>query len=294
MLKFQLHYVVDYAIMNKRVLEVAINEFFERTELDHQRDNIEAISSLFNEWLIFDFKLPSGQTYVTDYFSKNPDGFDNGLMDELKQIIETQHFDMFELQSLKRGEWMKVYGLLSGETYMVHERSGSQNAPFKGSFWGRVAKVNNQHLLVGSNPVFFPMTSTERSKKVYLEDKPDRLSPKDVLPFLLFRERSPSILDRKQMTVDELAKRRKSIGKRFNDLKKKYDFNASFEELIDFTYNEAYESNFGDYIIDVIKLGVPEDIVFDSYSLFDDVWNFFPHKKLHGKSPYEMYKQTYD
>lgn len=27
--------------------------------------------------------------------------------------------------------------------------------------------------------------------------------------------------------------------------------------------------------------------------LFNDIWNYFPHNKLGGKSPYEMFKKRY-
>ena len=293
MLKFQLRHVVAYATRNKQILQTAGEDFFGKTVLDTKNTEIDLVTGLFNEWLIFDFRLPPGQTVSIDYFLKNPDGFSEDLMDELRQITETQHFDMFELQSLKRGKWMKIYGLFSGKTYTVYEQSGSRNAPSKGSFWGRVARVNNRYILVGSNPVYLPMKSTDRLKQFYLENKPEKFSPKDVLPILLPRKTKPSIIEKKQMTVKELLEKRKSIKTRYATLEEKYAFAISFEDIVEFVYNEEYKTNFGDFMTDLVKLGIPEKVLFSSFNVFNDIWNFFPHKKLQGKSPYELYKQTY-
>lgn len=288
MLKFQLRHVVAYATSHKDSLKKAVEEFFEKKPIDPQMENIEAITGLFNEWYIFNFKPKTGTTFIADYFLKNPDGFSKELMEELCQIVETQHFDMFEIQSLKRGEWIKVYGLLSGETYSVSEYNGSLRAPERGTFWGRIAKVENKYIFVGSNPVYLPVSTSPRLKKFYSENKQEQFTPKHVLPILLPHKTKPSITQQPKLTQKELKNKRKDIEKKYNKLQAKYGFSISLEAILSFVNNENYKTNFADFTTDLVKLGIPERAAFISSELFNDIWNFFPHKKLKGKSPYEM------
>jgi len=48
---------------------------------------------------------------------------------------------MFEIEGA-RGQYVTAYGLYSGDTYRVFDKSLSSNFPGKGSFWNRIAKVN--------------------------------------------------------------------------------------------------------------------------------------------------------
>ncbi len=291
MLQIKLSKVVRYATQHDSMMRKAVEEFFGKTPIDPHMENIEAISGLFNEWLIFDFKVPSGTTFIVDYYFKNPDSISKEQLEELQQIIETQQFEMLEIQSIKRGEWLKVYGLHSGKNYTVYEHSGSLAAPEKGIFWGRIAKVHDKYILVGSNPMYFPITATPRLKKFYLDNKPVHFSPKDVLPLVLPQKARPSLNRKKQMSKKELEKKRASLKEQFEELQKDNSLSVSFESIASFVYNERYKTNFADFFTDLVKLGVPEKIVFSKTDLFNDIWNFFPHKLLNGKSPYEMYKE---
>ncbi len=293
MLQIRLSKIVRYATQHESIMRKAVEEFFGKTAIDPHMENIEAISGLFNEWLIFDFKMPSGATFIVDYYFKNPDSLSKKLLEELQQIIETQHFEMFELQSVKRGEWLKVYGLHSGKNYTVYEHSGSLKALEKGTFWGRIAKVHDKYILVGSNPMYFPTTSTPRLKKKFLENKPDHFSPKDVLPLVLPQKIKPSVFEKMQMTPYELEKKKGSLKERFEKIQKDNSLSVSFKDIVSFVYYEHYKTNFADFYADLVKLGVPEEIVFSKADLFNDIWNFFPHKSLNGKSPYDMYKEHY-
>jgi hypothetical protein len=288
MLQVKLSKVIRYATQHESMMLKAVEEFFGKTPIDPHMENIESISGLFNEWLIFDFKMPSGTTFIVDYYFKNPDSLPKEQLEELQQVIETQQFEMLELHSVKRGEWLKVYGLHSGKNYTVYEHSGSLAAPEKGTFWGRIAKVHDKHILVGSNPMYFPTTATPRLKKFYLDNKPDHFSPKDVLPLVLPQRAKPSLIEKKQMSKKELEKKRASLKEQFEKLQKDNSLSVSFESIVSFVYNEHYKTNFADFFTDLIKLGIPEKIVFFKADLFNDIWNFFPHKLLNGKSPHEI------
>ena len=270
MLQVKLSKVIRYATQHEPMMLKAVEEFFGKTPIDPHMENIEAISGLFNEWLIFDFKMPSGTTFIVDYYFKNPESLPKEQLEELQQIIETQQFEMLELQSIKRGEWLKVYGLRSGKNYTVYEHSGSLAAPDRGIFWGRIAKVHDKYILVGSNPMYFPTTATPRLKKFYLDNKPDHFSPKDVLPLVLPPRAKPSLNEKKQMSKKELEKKRASLKEQFENLQKDDSLSVSFENIVSFVYNEHYKTNFADFFADLVKLGVPEKIIF-STNLFNDI-----------------------
>lgn len=110
MLKIKLGKVIDYAYQKgEDVIRKAMAEFFGKIEVYPEMENFQNIQGLFHEWLIFEFELKSGASIISDYYFKNPDNLSRGLLDELKQIIETQFFDLLEIVDVEPGEWLKLY-----------------------------------------------------------------------------------------------------------------------------------------------------------------------------------------
>ena len=296
MLRFKLGKIVAYIGKSGVGIEKVADEFFKDIEIQPNMPNMDMISSLFNEWLIFDYKLPSNLTISADYYLKHPDNLPKDIMDELKQIIETQTYEMFELEHAKPGEYVIVYSLFGGKRYRVIERTFSQEAiGKKGSFFNRIAKVNGDYYFVGSNPVFFPITHTNRLKRFYLETGKTPLNSKDALRFLVLRSTDKQVnKDLEYLNMKNGIKiKREELKKEFTVLKKKYKVNVSFDKLIAFVYNEAYKDHFADFYKNITKIGIPEIIVIEDYKFFQDLWNFFPHSKLGGECPADKYKKTY-
>lgn len=293
MLNFRLRYVVAYIENSGVDIEKAAAEFFGDYEFDSELLDNEGISSLFNEWLIFDYKLPSGLTITADYYLKNPDNFSKNLMDELKQIIETQVYEFLEVIEAKPGKWLEVHGLFSGKRYRVREKSLSwQIGKRLGCFFNRIAKVDGDYYFIGSNPKVLPITYTDRSKRFFRQSDKTLLSPKNALMNLLPSKDKNKDLEYVQ-TTGGVEKKRRELEKEFDKLRRKYRLNISFDALTRFVFNENYRSHFADFYKDILKTGVPEEMAFESVKFFQDLWNFFPHKKLGGKSPAERYKEAY-
>lgn len=297
MLKIKLGKIVNYAYQKSEdVIRKAMAEFFGKTEIYPEMENFESIQGLFNEWLIFEFKLKSGTNIISDYYFKNPDNLSQEFLDELKQIIETHFFDLLEIQKIKPGEWFKGYAFFTGKIYKVYEKTGTLNYPSKGSIWGRLAKVNKRWYLVGSNPLFLPLTHTPRTKKMFLrKNKGKRTSCREVLRFLLpSSNEGIKKEDPRELTSKQLKNKKKKIKKKYEKLAEKYNLKVSFQQVVDFVYQENYKTNHLDFYKDLAKLAFcNEDIIFKNIQLFGDIWNYFSHKKLKGKSPAEMYKETY-
>jgi hypothetical protein len=76
----------------------------------------------------------------------------------------------------------------------------------------------------------------------------------------------------------------------YNNLQKKYSFSIPFDSVIAMIYEENRSSP-GDVMEALIKKGIPEEALFVDSQLFQDMWNFFPHKVLNNKSPIESFQE---
>lgn len=289
MLKIRLRNVIDYANRDHFLMRKAVDEFFGKKIPDPNHESFDEISSLFNEWLIFDFRLDSSRNWLAEYYLKNPDALSQDQMVELKQIIQTQKFGMFEIEKIVRGVFLDVYGLFDGKMYKVWDQALSSNIPGKGSFWNRVAMVDEKWIFVGSNPLFFPITHTPRMRKILLrESGQEKPTAKTVRDLLLADKKAVDPFEGVPKNHDELEKSRKRIQKRYVQLSNRYGFVLPFDEVVAFVFAEKYNHNEADFYTDLIKMGIPEKPFFKHYQLFGDIWNYFPHKRLKGKSPTEI------
>ena len=288
MLKIRLGKVVIYANRDQRLMKRAVAEFFGERHVDQSSPNFEQISSLFNEWLIFDFKVKESRNWVTEYYLKNPDALPADQLAELEQIIKTQTFQMFEIES-KRGQYVTVYGLYNGDTYKVFDKALSSNFPGKGSFWNRTAMVDGRRIFVGGNPSFFPITNTPRARKIFLKENGGaEFTAKMALDLLMTKRKEKDPFEDLPQTPQELEISRQKIQKRYSLLASRHGFTPTFDDVVHFVFVENYNHNEADFYTDLIKMGIPEKVLFKHYQLFGDIWNHFPHKKLKGKSPVEL------
>lgn len=292
MLKIKLSKVIDYAWRDREIFHQAWKEFIGKEEVNEGTENFDKIVALFNEWYIFDFKLASGMNFITEYYLKNPDGLSEELLGELKQIIETQLFEALELIEIKRGEWLKAYGLYSGKTYQINDYLGSLNVAGQGTFFGRVAKINDCWQLVGSDPVFLSWTNTPRARRAYLKSGVT-LTAKNALVFWLPQKKSEELEFSRQMTLCDLSNKRKELERHFDELVEKNKLKIVFKDVLDFIYKENYQTNFCDFFVDLEKVGIPNKVILEEMPFLNDLWNFFPHKLLEGKCPAEVYQKAY-
>lgn len=293
MLKVRLSKVVGYADRDPHLMRRAVDEFFGKKIPDPDHEYFEEMSSLFNEWLIFDFKIEASRNWVTEYYLKNPDSLPSDQLAELEQIIKTQIYDLFEIVNFKCGVFINVYGIFSGKKYKIWEKSLSSQAPNQGSFWNRAAQINGRWVFVGSDPSILPMTYTPRMKKILFNEKGDKkFTPQIVLGLLRSDENKKNPIDDLPKNPQELGESRRKIQKRYSLLANRYGFTPTFEEVVNFVFVENYNHNEADFYTDLIKMGIPEKPFFKHYQLFSDIWNYFPHKKLKGKSPVELFRDN--
>lgn len=290
-MNFKLGMVVSYIPRSGVDIRKAVGEFFGRHTIDPHVQDSEMISSLFNEWLVFDYKTPTGTTVITEYFLKNPDALPESLMGELRQIVQTSAYDLFEVERAEPGASVTVMGIFTGKRYIVSERSLSlQIGNRKGSFYNRVARVGDVYYFVGSNPAFYPMTYTDRMKMMLQEENKERITPKYALELLLKpaeKRQSPKV------SQADIKQKRLNLVKRFERLKLKYRITTSFDELKEFLYREDYKGHYADFYTDLEKIGIVQKVVIENTRFFEDFWNYFSHKVLGDKCPAEKYQEYY-
>jgi len=185
-MKVKVSKIIDWAGKNKVWMKRAGEEFFGSRDVHPGIENYENITALFGEWLIFEFKPKENLSVAGGYFFKNPDNWFGGLRFGLEQVLETEYVDVFEIGTIKKGEWMELYSVSRGETIRVYDRLGSLNCPKVGIMVVRVAKIGDRWYVVGSNPACLPITYTDRMKKMLLDGskkKKEKMSAKDMVEF---------------------------------------------------------------------------------------------------------------
>lgn len=290
-MNFKLGSVVSYIKRSGANIEKAAGEFFGENEIYPGMPAFENISTLFNEWLIFDYKLQSGSTIISDYYFKNPDKLPDNLMYELKQIIESFIYDLFEVEKVEPGVSVTVWGLFTGKRYHVLEISLSLSlGERRGCFFNRIAKVDGNYYFIGSNPALLPVTHTNRSRKIFKSENKETISPKLALTFFLPPKGKPQKI---VVTKKEIKNKRKKLQKHFEKLKEKYGISTTFARLKNFLFNENYQDHFADFYTDIRSIGITEEMIVENTQFFQDFWNYFPHNKLNGKCPADRYREAY-
>lgn len=279
--------VITYAHTKSAEIERALEEFFGRDRPTKDEDDL--VFPLFNEWLINDFRQTSGISFLAEYCVINPDDLDEVIRKRLEQVVETAYYSMFELQGAKPGFTVIVEDLESGKKMTVWDEKGSFG-PDKGLIYARAAKIEGKWIFTGANPVYLPITHTKRAKKFIKETLKDKkLSPKDTWKLIKGqREQKPLPPN---FTKDEIEELRKDLRKKYDKIKRQYQIKLSFDDVLKLIYEENRQTAVGDFWQMLIKEGIPEKFFFENTQLFQDIWNYFPHKVLNDKSPAEMFNK---
>lgn len=283
-MKIPLGMVIDYTHSKPELAKQAFTEFFRGLPKD--KDPREELFPLFAEWLIFNYKQPSGMTFFNEFVLKNPLKLSKKELLQFEEIAETQLYGGFEIRTVARSKWIELEHLFSGSLYKVYDTLGSETIAQKGMIIGRIGKIRERWYLVGSTPHYLPQTFTQRFKD-HMHGQTAYSSPKDLLNLLNTKH---EYTEPKNLTKDAIKKKRDSLKKQFEIHAKKYNCPPIFDKLVKEVYNEN-DSSPGDTWNLYVRLGIPQTFLAQHTQLFQDIWNYFPHKLLNGKSPVEMFQK---
>lgn len=283
---FPLRKVIDFAMTKPAEVDEAYRQFFGLLPFSELKPQWE---QLFIEWLIFDYKPPIKTSFLIEYTLRNPDHLDRSTLNQFEQIVKTQLYSQFEIFKIKRGLWIYVEDLFSGKTYKVYDKKASESVPAKGIIPGRIAKVDNMWYLVGANSIYFPITYTERARRHMRKLKMKNFSPRDTVELLRSQEK-PQRASVSIPTKKELEEKRKGLKEKYTDIAKKFNMTFSFDDLIEEIYKEE-RVNVLDFWKDLEKKGLKQKMLMEDVQLFQDMWNYFPHKCLNNLSPIEVFSK---
>jgi hypothetical protein len=282
-MRFPIRKVIEFAMTRPDEVDKAYRDFFDDlpfTELEKEWEE------LFLEWLIYDYKRKNGPAFIIEYALKNPNNHSEDEISQFEQIAETHFYSNFEILEIKRGKWLELEDLFTGNKYKVYDKSGSESLSGRGQIPGRLAKIHSRWYLVGANSVFFPITHTARAKKHMRDLSPKNFSPRDTVELLRQHSQGQDITRPPVLTKKELKAKRKKLKKKYEKCAKKYKATLSFENLLKEINNED-RVNVIDFWQGLKPKGLPEDFFFNQPQLLGDIWNHFPHKCLDEKSPIE-------
>lgn len=288
---FPFHLVIEYANTKPEEINRALAEFFGDGPLPKNQDEYseELLQGLFGEWLIYEFRQKSGNTFISEYILKNPNKLSNAKISELEQIFKTQYYSEFQINRLKKGEYLELEDVFSGNKYRVYDKAGSSNSKEKGLLRARIAKVNDYWYLVGANPIYFPMSYTPRLKRILRRETQKRMTitVKDTAEILIHRIKNPPQAP-KIPTKKELILKRKQLKEAYTKASIKYKTSLSFSGLITAIYEEN-RVNVLNFWKKLTKQGLPVKMMIEEFQLLQDIWNYFPHKCLGDTSPTELF-----
>lgn len=133
-----------------------------------------------------------------------------------------------------------------------------------------------------------PITYTARFKKIFRKSqKAKKLTPIDT--WELVRGSRQKVPPPPTLTGKEIKNLRKELERKYTKLALKYSVGLLFGDLVRLVYEEKREVQSLDFWKDLGKHNLPERFFLDHFKLLEDIWNYFPHKSLKGKSPYEMF-----
>ena len=280
--------VVEFAHTRPHEVTRALNDFFKREYPGPEEE--ELIFPIFTEWLIFDYKPTSGTTFLIEYCLRNPDRLNKTTITRMKRAAASHNYSQFEIQDIKRGKYIDVEDLCTGQKFRVWEEKGSSGKHDKGSVHARIALIDGKYYFVGANPIHMSITYTERFKKFFRKSSGSKkFTPIDTWELIKVNRQktsSPPIL-----TIKQIKNLRKELEKKYIKLVAKYSLGLSFNDLVKLVNEEKREVQPLDFWKGLLKVGLTEQFFFKEFKLLEEIWNYFPHKSLKGKSPYEMFEE---
>jgi hypothetical protein len=203
-----------------------------------------------------------------------------------KQAAETNKYGGFEIVSVKRGSFIRVEHLFSGETFDIYDHIGSLNINEQGTIIGRIAKIDKKWYLIGTDPSYLGHSFTKRMRRM-LKGQIAYPSPRDTLQLLI---NQTTYTEPPRLSKKDITEKRKQLQQDYSKLCNKYNASVTFEVLIKKIFDENGGSPM-DIWQNLIKNGISELFFLEHIQLFQDIWNYFPHKILKGKCPVELYQK---
>jgi len=131
----------------------AMREFFDRPDLDRgaSLEMNDKSEGLFNEWFLYDFVLPTGETPLQNFVKENSLGLSAVEMELYKNILKTNIYGLYEVKKIDVDEGLALKNLQTGKESYVREKSLTRQVQPGSVFFGRIGKVDDHYELIGAD-----------------------------------------------------------------------------------------------------------------------------------------------
>jgi len=106
----------------------------------------------FNEWVVFDFKMKNGKTFVQDFYETNPLELPAYRLEVYKNLNDSK-FGAFEVERVDLGQGLGLRRLSDDKKIYVKECAATYDLEPGFIISGRIGKIDEHLKLVGSNPI---------------------------------------------------------------------------------------------------------------------------------------------
>jgi hypothetical protein len=188
MKKHTISKILDYFFAGQEFKDEAIEamkDFFDRPDLGSGA-NLEILregKDLFNEWLVYDFRLKNGNSLLTEYRRRNPDKMKPADMEVYKNL-EKAVYSVFEILDVRPGRGLTLKDLLGGREYEIKERMGSYQLKPGYIIFTRVAFIDGNFKMVSADGPVFPFDGQAKENLLNLLKAEEKLTPKFYYHFL--------------------------------------------------------------------------------------------------------------
>ncbi|MEA3432635.1 MAG: hypothetical protein U9R01_08240 [candidate division WOR-3 bacterium] len=158
-----IHRLLDYYLGTPEYKEEmlrALSQFFNRPKLS-TGDRLEIEDKdegIFNEWLMFNFRLKNKKTLLEDFCQRNPCKLSATELQAYYDLQENE-YGLFEVLKVEPGKGLKVKNLKTGKEYEVKEFIGTFQAEEEEVLIARVGKMEDHFEFVGRDCYKLPAGS---------------------------------------------------------------------------------------------------------------------------------------
>ncbi|MCL2403374.1 MAG: hypothetical protein FWC86_03990 [Coriobacteriia bacterium] len=150
------------------VVDRAGQEFFAYVQATQERIPKEKIEQLFNEWLVYDFRLKTGKTALETYIYRNPDELDEDKLKLMQQAGESSYVGHFWIKTVNaKTQTLVLEECGSDASFKVYDATASQSIQSNaGLVAARLIQLDGNWFFA-SDPVFFlPIPSSEDGERL--------------------------------------------------------------------------------------------------------------------------------
>ncbi len=166
----------------------ACREFFDLPDLDENALPKASVIEvgLFNEWFLYDFVLPSGETPLACFVRENPLRMLNEDMVPYRSLLKHNTYGIFEVKHVDAGMGLELENLQTKEIVFVHEERKLYPVRRGNIFFGRIGRIEDGNEFVGANT--FSFEGIDDRSKFELGCQRFAFTPKIAYGFLKFSQ----------------------------------------------------------------------------------------------------------